>query len=170
MLLSGGGASARMKHRLSKMRIALYQPEIPQNTGTILRMGACLGVPVDIIEPCGFIWNDQKLRRAGMDYMDLTNLTRHSSWEKFWDIKKMPQSPHRVVLLDAKATTNFLDFQFEKDDILLIGKESSGVPQSVYDQVDHRVIIPMVPGCRSLNMAIAGAIVLTEALRQTRSS
>lgn len=150
------------------MRLALYEPEIPQNTGTILRLGACMGVPVDVIEPCGYIWNDLKLRRAGMDYMDLTNLTRHPSWTQFWLKNQPSQQTGRVVLLDAKASTNFLDFQFQSEDILLIGKESSGVPQSVYDQIDHHVIIPMAPGCRSLNMAVAGAMVLTEALRQTQ--
>lgn len=143
------------------MRLALYEPEIPQNTGTLLRLGACLGVPVDIIEPCGFIWNNQKLQRAGMDYIELANMTRHSSWDQFYVQKKS-----RVILLDAKATTSFLDFSFEADDILLIGKESSGVPEKVHRQVDHQLIIPMVPDCRSLNMAIAGSMVLTEALRQ----
>lgn len=143
------------------MRLALYEPEIPQNTGTLLRLGACLGVPIDIIEPCGFIWNHQKLHRAGMDYLELANMTRYPSWEHYYT-----QNQSRLILLDSKATTNFLDFSFEKEDVLLIGKESSGVPEHVFQRVQHQVIIPMVPGCRSLNMAIAGAMVLTEAFRQ----
>ncbi len=145
------------------MRLALYQPEIPQNTGTLLRLGACLGVGVDIIEPCGFVWNDARLKRAGMDYMELVTVQRHVSWRSFKD-----QVTSRLILLDAKATTSFLDFQFQPEDILVLGQESRGVPDSVYEEMSHQVIIPMVPGRRSLNVAISAAIVLSEALRQTK--
>ncbi len=145
------------------MNLALYQPEIPQNTGTILRLGACLGVAVDIIEPCGFIWNDQKLRRAGMDYMDLANLTRHSSWSAFLET----YASRRIVLLDAKATISLYEFTFQNDDVLLLGKESCGVPDAVFDSLPHKVLVPMKEGFRSLNVAVAGAMVLGEALRQT---
>lgn len=146
------------------MNLALYQPEIPQNTGTLLRLGACLGVGVDIIEPCGFIWNDQKLRRAGMDYMELANITRHRSWAAFLD----HYTSRRVILLDAKATTSFYNFSFQNDDILLLGQESCGVPEDVFLSLPNRVVIPMREGFRSLNVAVAGAMVLGEALRQVR--
>lgn len=147
------------------MRVALYQPEIPQNTGTLMRLGACLGVALDIIEPCSFVWNDQKLRRAGMDYMDLAHVVRHASWEKFYETQITSGS--RVVLLDAQGPTSFLDFQFQPSDVLLLGQESAGVPETVAIQVQCHVTIPMLPGRRSLNMAVSAAMVLTEALRQT---
>lgn len=147
------------------MRLALYQPEIPQNTGTLIRLSACLNVHLDVIEPCGFVWNDQKLRRAGMDYIELANMTRHLSWEKF--LSQQQSNAHRIILLDAHAKQSFLDFKFRETDVLLLGKESSGVPDSVLKEVTETVIIPMVPGTRSLNMAISASIVLSEALRQT---
>lgn len=147
------------------MRFALYQPEIPQNTGTLMRLGACLGVPLDIIEPCGFVWNDQKLRRAGMDYIEMANVTRHVSWEKFRQTQASQNS--RIILLDAQAETAFLTFSFQSSDVLLLGRESSGVPSSIAEQVYANVTIPMVKGRRSLNVAISAAMVLTEALRQT---
>lgn len=146
------------------MRLALYQPEIPQNTGTLMRLGACLGVGIDIIEPTGFIWNDQRLRRAGMDYAELATIKRHSSWTSF---QKEQLPPQRLILVDTKATTSFLNFQFHPTDTLLLGKESIGVPPEVFDQIPHHVLIPMLPCRRSLNVAIAAAMVLTEALRQT---
>ena len=147
------------------MRIALYQPEIPQNTGTLLRLGACLGVALDIIEPCSFVWTDQKLRRAGMDYMDLVHVVRHACWEKFYQAQKAAAA--RLILLDTSATTSFLDFQFQPADTLLLGQESLGVPEAIAAQVHANITIPMVPERRSLNMAISAAMVLTEALRQT---
>lgn len=147
------------------MRLALYQPEIPQNTGTLMRLGACLGVPLDIIEPCGFVWNDQKLRRAGMDYIEMANVTRHLSWEKFRQVQTHQSS--RIILLDAHTKVSFLEFSFYPSDVLLLGQESSGVPSIVANQVQASVTIPMIKGCRSLNMAISAAMVLTEALRQT---
>lgn len=144
------------------MNLALYQPEIPQNTGTLLRLGACMDVGVDIIEPCGFIWNDQKLRRAGMDYMDMANVTRHRSWDAFLEF----YSSRRIVLLDAKAITSCYDFSFQEDDVLLLGQESCGVPDDIFESLPNRVAIPMKEGFRSLNVAVAGAMVLGEALRQ----
>ena len=147
------------------MRLALYQPEIPQNAGTLLRLGACLGVGVSIIEPCGFILDDQRLRRAGMDYIERVNLTRHMSWDIF--LKDMQTNGERLVLLDTKATTSYLDFDFQKNDVLILGQESSGVPPEVFSQIPYNVKIPLKEDCRSLNVAIAASMVLGEALRQT---
>ena len=147
------------------MRLALYQPEIPQNTGTLLRLGACLNISLDIIEPCGFIWNDQKLRRAGMDYIEIANVTRHRSWKEF--LAEQHQHMRRVILLDPQAPQSFLDFHFQPNDVLLLGKESSGVPASLLKEVNATVTIPMAKGTRSLNMAISASMVLGEALRQT---
>lgn len=143
------------------MRLSLYQPEIPQNVGTLIRLGACLGVPIDIIEPTGFVWADKHLKRAGMDYADLANVERFENFEKYQSLQQA-----RIVLLDTKAEDIFWDFSFQPDDILMIGKESSGVPPEVFEAIPHRVRIPMLPGRRSLNMAIAGAMVLSEGLRQ----
>lgn len=144
------------------IHLALYQPEIPQNTGTLMRMGACLGVPIDVIEPCGFVWNDHKLRRAGMDYMDITNVTRHESWQAF----TQTNAHRRIVLLDTRGDRDYHQFTFNPTDILLLGQESAGVPADVFNFCVHRVRIPMQAGTRSLNMAIAGALVVGEALRQ----
>jgi tRNA (cytidine/uridine-2'-O-)-methyltransferase len=146
------------------MNLALYQPEIPQNTGTLLRLGACLGVPIDIIEPCGFIWQDQKLRRAGMDYMDLAAVRRHPSWASF--TKFYPE--RRIVLLDTQAETSYYDFSFQEDDILLLGQESVGIPPAIFQSLPDKVVIPMIRDCRSLNIAVAAAMVVGEALRQVR--
>lgn len=148
------------------MRIALYQPEIPQNTGTLMRLGACLGVGIDIIEPCGFVFNDQKLKRAGMDYMELANVTRHASYESY--LGRVQQSQQRLVLIDVGGQQSFLDFSFRPDDILMMGQESCGVPEAVAAAIPHQVCIPMLAGRRSLNVAVAASIVLTEALRQTK--
>lgn len=145
------------------MRLALYQPDIPQNTGTMMRLCACLGVPMDVIEPCGFVMNDKNLRRAGMDYLDGLDLVRHASWDHF----VQSRAGGRVVLLTTKTDRSFLDFSFQAEDVLLLGRESAGVPDDVHAGVEARVTIPMVSGMRSLNVAISAAIVLTEALRQT---
>jgi len=147
------------------MRLALYQPDIPQNTGTILRLGACMGVAVDIIEPCGFPFSDKSLRRAGMDYLDQVDVTRHLSWEDF--IGNRENEPGRVVLLTTRGSTAYTDFGFLKNDILLLGRESAGVPEEIHRAVGARVKIPMTGGVRSLNIAVAAAMVLGEALRQT---
>jgi tRNA (cytidine/uridine-2'-O-)-methyltransferase len=149
------------------MRIALYQPDIPQNAGTIIRLGACLDLGVDIIEPCGFLMDDRHLRRAGMDYMDIAHLTRHRSWEAFQRSRASAPSPARLVLLSTAAEHGHLDFAFRPDDILLLGRESRGVPAEVHATADARLRIPLRPDARSLNVAVAAAIVVGEALRQT---
>lgn len=144
------------------MRLALFEPDIPQNTGTLMRLAACFDVPVDIIEPCGFIFDDKRMRRAGMDYLDIVNVTRHDSWDKFYAAHQ-----GRIVLLTTKGRQAHTDFEFRGDDILLLGRESAGVPDSVHDAADARLRIPMRAQARSINVALAGAIVLGEALRQT---
>jgi tRNA (cytidine/uridine-2'-O-)-methyltransferase len=145
------------------MRLALYEPDIPQNTGALLRLAACLGVGIDIIEPAGFVLSDRRLQRAGMDYRDLAALERHASWTAFERARTA-----RLVLLTTSADRSFLDFAFGPDDILLLGRESAGVPDAVHARADARLRIPMVSAARSLNVALAAAMVLSEALRQTR--
>ena len=144
------------------MRIALYQPDIPQNTGTILRLAACFAVPVDIIEPAGFPWDLAKLRRAGMDYLGLAQVTRHVSWAAF----QADRGSGRLVLLTTRAEHSPYDFAFAPDDILLLGRESAGVPDDVHESCDARLRIPMVAEARSLNVAVSAALVLGESLRQ----
>jgi tRNA (cytidine/uridine-2'-O-)-methyltransferase len=146
------------------VRIALYQPDIPQNTGTILRLAACLGVAVDVIGPAGFDLSNAALRRAGLDYIGSADLTRHDSWDTFF-VGRSPEA--RLVLLSSKASSPHIDFAFRPTDILLLGRESAGVPDGVRAVCDAAVRIPMQPGLRSLNIAVAAAIVLGEALRQT---
>ncbi len=145
------------------MRLALFQPDIPQNTGTMMRLCACLNVPMDIIEPCGFALSDKNLKRAGMDYLDHLDLTRHINWQSF----RKADKTKRIILLTTKAQTRFTDFAFQADDTLLVGRESAGVPDDVQDACDHRIIIPMATGARSINVAVAAAMVLSESLRQT---
>lgn len=152
-------------HTTATMRLALYQPDIPQNTGAIIRLGACLGAGIDIIEPCGFVWSDRHLRRAGMDYLDQAAPVRHSSWQAF--CASRAGGAGRLILLTTKATQFHTDFAFRPDDCLLLGRESAGVPNEVHEAADARITIPMQPGLRSLNVALAAAIVLGEALRQT---
>lgn len=149
------------------MRLALYQPDIPQNTGTILRLAACLGVPVEVIAPAGFDMSDRSLRRAGLDYLEHVTLTRHASWDAFLLARESAARPQRLVLLTSHAETAHIDFRFQPEDILLLGRESAGVPETVHGAVDARIKIPLQPGLRSLNIAVAAAIVLGEALRQT---
>ncbi|MFN7662129.1 MAG: tRNA (cytidine(34)-2'-O)-methyltransferase [Alphaproteobacteria bacterium] len=144
-------------------RLCLYQPEIAQNTGTLLRLAACMDIPFHIIEPCGFTFTDKKLRRSGMDYLEHVEIRRHGSWELF--LQEKP--PGRLIALDGKGHVTHIDFQFEPNDLLLLGQEGDGLPDSVFQACDHRVRIPMAQGLRSLNVAIAGAMVLNEALRQT---
>lgn len=148
------------------MRLALFEPDIPQNTGTILRLAACFRVSVDIIEPCGFVFSDRRLRRAGMDYLDQVDLKRHDSWAKFLETTQNEASA-RIVLLTTKATSSHIDFKFQPTDILLLGRESAGVPKDVHDAADARILVPMAPETRSLNIAVSAAMVLGEALRQT---
>ena len=144
------------------VRLALYQPDIPQNTGTILRLAACLGVPVDIILPAGFDASDRNLKRAGLDYLAHVELVRHADWHAFRTARSS-----RIVLLTTKAAVRHMDFAFASGDTLLLGRESSGAPDDVRAAVDASVRIPLVPGLRSLNIAVAAALVLGEALRQT---
>lgn len=146
-------------------RLALYQPDIPQNTGTMLRLAACLGVPVDIIEPAGFDVSDRNLRRSGMDYLDRAAITRHISWGSFEAWRR--QGTARLVLATTKGAMPYADFHYEPDDIILVGRESAGVPDEVHQAADARIIIPMQPGLRSLNVAVTAAMILGEALRQT---
>lgn len=146
------------------MRLALYQPDIAQNTGTILRLAACLGVGVDLIEPCGFPFDDRRLKRAGMDYLDQVDLTRHSSWQAFKNADRIG----RLVLLTTKGDSVFPDVTFRPTDTLLLGQESAGVPDEVHETSDLRLRIPLLQGMRSINVALAAAMVLTEALRQTK--
>ncbi len=144
------------------MRIALFQPDIPQNTGTILRMAACLNVPVDVIEPAGFDLSDRTLKRAGLDYLEHVQLVRQQSWATFL----AERTPGRLVLLTTAADQSYLDHRFAPDDLLLLGRESAGAPSYVHDAADARLRIPMRPDLRSLNIAVATAMVLGEALRQ----
>jgi tRNA (cytidine/uridine-2'-O-)-methyltransferase len=150
------------------MRIALYQPDIPQNTGTVLRLCACLGIEAHIIEPTGFPSSDLAFRRAGMDYLEAVALTRHASWRDFEIWRQL--RPCRLILFTTKATLSYLDFSFADDDVLLFGRESAGVTEAVHSAADARLLIPMRPGMRSLNVAIAAALAAGEALRQTRDN
>jgi tRNA (cytidine/uridine-2'-O-)-methyltransferase len=149
------------------MEIALFQPDIPQNTGTILRLCACLDVAAHIIEPAGFPVSDRAFRRAGMDYLDQVRLTRHISWTKFEEWRREKSS--RLVLFTSQGATSYLDFRYDASDILLFGRETVGVTDEVVAAADFRVKIPIKQGLRSLNVAMAAAMAVGEALRQTRS-
>lgn len=148
---------------MTSLRLALYQPDMPQNTGSMLRLGACLGVGLDIIEPCGFVWDDKKLHRVAMDYIDHLAYARHASWDKFLDTI----GSRRLILLTTKGAVPYTSFAYRPDDILMVGRESAGVPDAVHGSADGRVVIPMVPGLRSLNVALSASMVLGEAIRQT---
>jgi tRNA (cytidine/uridine-2'-O-)-methyltransferase len=156
---SGGESS-------SAMRIALFQPDIPQNTGTILRLAACMGICAHIIEPAGFPTADRAFRRAGMDYLDQVDITRHESWHAFEEWRALEEA--RLILFTTQASISYLDHVFESADILLFGRESSGVPREVHEAADARLVIPMRPGLRSLNVAMAAAMTVGEAMRQLR--
>tara|TARA_X000001036_G_scaffold378699_1_gene369177 strand:- start:57 stop:509 length:453 start_codon:yes stop_codon:yes gene_type:complete len=147
------------------MRIALYQPDIPQNTGNIFRLGACLGVSVDIIEPTGFIFDDKKFKRSAMDYIDHINYKRHIDWQHFYDWVK--NNEFRLILMTTKSKKSLYSFEFHPSDILLFGRESAGVPENIHNIVDHRLTIPMKNGVRSINLSSSVALVLGEGLRQT---
>ena len=144
------------------MRLALYQPDQAGNVGAILRLAACLAVPVDIIEPCGFAFSDRALKRAGMDYAEMAEMVRHRSWEEF-----AGSAPGRIVLLTTAGGVGLHDARFEADDTLLLGSESRGAPSEVHEAAALRIRIPQAPGTRSLNLAAAASISLAEALRQT---
>jgi tRNA (cytidine/uridine-2'-O-)-methyltransferase len=152
---------------MPNLSIALYQPDIAGNTGTILRLAACLGLTVEIIEPAGFDTSDRNLRRAGMDYLETVLLTRHIDWRHFeiW----RAGTGRRLILASTKAAGRYTDFDYRGDDILLFGRESAGVPDHVHEAADARVIIPMVAGQRSINVAMSAAMIAGEALRQTGS-
>lgn len=144
-------------------RLALYQPDIPQNAGAILRLSACLSFGVDVIDPCGFVWDDRKMRRAGMDYLDRVDLVRHGSWTAFDAWRRADR--RRVILLTTGAEHRLDRFGFEPSDIVMVGRESAGVPDTVAAACEARVRIPMTGGVRSLNVATAASIAMWEALR-----
>jgi tRNA (cytidine/uridine-2'-O-)-methyltransferase len=150
------------------MQIALFQPDIPQNTGTILRLAACLGVDAHIIEPAGFPVSDRAFRRAGMDYLDQVKIERHATWSAF-DAWRRAQAL-RLVLFTTGSATSYLDHAFTPGEILLFGRESAGVPEAVHQAADARLKIPMREGLRSINVAMAAAMALGEAIRQTGAS
>jgi tRNA (cytidine/uridine-2'-O-)-methyltransferase len=147
------------------MRIALFQPDIAQNTGTILRLAACLGVEAHIIEPAGFPTSDRSFRRAGMDYLDRVAIARHASWQAFEAWRHAERA--RLILFTTHASRSYLDHTFRGDDILLFGRESSGVSEEVHAAANARLVIPMQQGLRSLNVAMAAAMAVGEAVRQT---
>ena len=145
------------------MRVALFQPDIPQNTGAMTRVCACLGIGLDIIEPCGFLWNEKRMNRSAMDYKEQVDLERHMNWETF----KENREGSRLILMSTKAAVPYTDFEFKETDILLAGRESAGVPDHVHEEVDACVIIPMFGQARSMNVVNATSMILGEALRQT---
>ena len=147
------------------MRLALFQPEIPQNAGTIIRLCACFDVPLDIIEPCGFVLSDSKLRRAHMDYQQRAVINRHKSWSDF----ETENTSNRMVLLTTKGSKNLDEFDFSSIDTLIMGSESSGVPDTIHQKISHKVRVPISLNTRSLNVAVCASMVLWEALRQTKS-
>lgn len=151
------------------MRLALFQPDIPQNTGTMMRLCACVDLPIDIIEPCGFIFNDKAMRRAGMDYLEMVDYRRHDSWADFLQYRAdHPEEYGRIVLLTTHASQPYFDFEFKPNDIILMGRESAGVPEEVHQTADARLLIPMNEKARSINVAVSATMVVGEALRQTR--
>lgn len=146
------------------MRLALFEPDIPQNAGTLIRLTACLDVQIDIIEPCGFTFSERALKRSGMDYMEQAQIVRHISWARFTETVQ----DNRIILLSTHARAAYTDFIFQNTDILLLGRESAGVPEHIHDRADAQLLIPMQKTVRSINVAVAGAMVLGEALRQTK--
>lgn len=149
---------------MTRISLALYQPDIPQNTGTMLRMAACLATPAHIIEPAGFRLDDRAFRRAGLDYLDRSVWTRHRTWDAFESWRR--SDDRRLVLLTTRADLSYVAFTFQPGDVLLVGRESVGVPEAVHAVADASITIPMAPDTRSLNVAVAAAMVLGEALRQ----
>jgi tRNA (cytidine/uridine-2'-O-)-methyltransferase len=147
------------------MRLALFQPDIPQNLGAALRLGACLDVPVDVIEPCGFPLSDAGVRRAAMDYGALARMTRHAGWADF--LKRPERKEGRLLLFTTKGASGLHGFSFQPGDTLLFGRESAGAPEEVHTAAQARLFIPLAPGARSLNLTVSAAIALSEALRQT---
>ena len=158
--------AARWRVETTGMRIALYEPDIPQNTGTILRLAACLGVEAHIVEPAGFPTSDRAFRRAGMDYLDQVSIVRHTSWTVF-DVWRRSEGL-RLILFTTAATMSYLDHGYRPGDVLMFGRESAGVPDAVHQAADTRLTIPMRPGLRSINVAMVAAMALGEAMRQTK--
>lgn len=146
------------------VEFALYQPDIPQNLGAMLRLSACLGIGLHIIEPCGFPLDDKRMRRAGMDYIDHAHYRRHQRWDAFHAM--LQERGGRLVLMTTKASVSYFEHSFGQDDVILFGRESAGVPESVHAAADYRLIVPMKPGARSLNLAMSAAMVAGEAMRQ----
>lgn len=145
----------------------MFQPDIPQNTGTLLRLGACLDIELDIIEPCGFIFSERTLKRAGMDYLDMVRYRRHHSWEHFLQYRaEHPEEYGRIVLLTTHASEPYYNFEFRPNDIILMGRESAGVPEKVHQTADARLLIPMNRNARSINVAVSAVMVVGECLRQ----
>jgi len=162
------GQRARTRDDMAQQgfRIALFQPDIPGNTGAILRLAACLGVAVDLIEPAGFDLSDRALKRAGMDYLELAALKRHASWEDFDAWRR--QERRRLILFTTAGAVPYHAFSFRDGDVLMFGRESAGVPDHIHQAADYRLLIPMKEGARSLNVAMAAAIACGEAVRQTQ--
>ena len=150
------------------MRIALFEPDIPQNAGNIFRIGACLGIPIDIIEPTGFVIDDKRLKRASMDYYDYLDLTKHVSWEKFYEWSK--KNSFQLILLTTKSQKSYYDYKFQPKDIILFGRESAGVPDYVHESVNERLKIPMIKGPRSINLSSSVSMVAGEMIRQLKLS
>ncbi|MEM8920786.1 MAG: tRNA (cytidine(34)-2'-O)-methyltransferase [Pseudomonadota bacterium] len=148
------------------MRLAFYQPDIPQNLGAAMRLGACFSTPIDIIEPCGFPLTDKALRRSAMDYGAQADVTRHDSWSAFLDAPERGRG--RLILLTTRGAEPLTEIKFQPADTLLFGRESAGAPDDVHDAADSRAVIPLAPNARSLNVAMTAGIALHEALRQTR--
>ena len=146
------------------MRIALFEPDIPQNTGNIFRLGACLGIPIDIIEPTSYLFDDKRFQRSSMDYFKYTKYKKHLDWESFYNWSK--ENNYRLILLTTKSHNKYSNYKFQSNDILLFGKESAGVNPSVHESVDEQLTIPMVEGLRSINVSSAVALVVGEACRQ----
>lgn len=145
----------------------MFQPDIPQNTGTLLRLGACLDIELDIIEPCGFIFSERTLKRAGMDYLDMVRYRRHHSWEHFLQYRaEHPEEYGRIVLLTTHASEPYYNFEFRPNDIILMGRESAGVPEEVHQTADAHLLIPMNRNARSINVAVSAVMVVGECLRQ----
>ncbi len=146
------------------LSIALFQPDIPQNLGALMRLAACLDIGLEIIEPCGFVWDDARMKRAGMDYIEHARAVRHASWGLF----QASLGARRLILMTTHAPQSYIDFSFKEDDILLAGRESAGAPAEVHEAAAHKIGIPMAAGTRSLNIVNATAMIAGEALRQTR--
>ena len=144
--------------------LVLFQPDIPQNLGALIRLSACLGAPLHIVEPCGFPLDDKRIRKAGMDYIDLANYQRHASWDHF--VSHAKQNQGRLVLMTTKGSSPYTQHTFNSSDYIIMGRESAGVPENVHAQANARILIPMQTGARSLNIATSAAMVLGEAQRQ----